>query len=376
MTRLHMLLDDLADEAKQYGDVNRALASARHRRTLRWAAGSASATVAVASLLLGLSVGLPDAKGTTTASEPLPSPTSPVAEQFPTACVAARLPLPVGYRYSSVDAGDPTGRFMAGQLDPGNDNRRRPVFWADGQIQLPNPPGQDPMFTDINSRGAAVGTSVVRNAKGQLVTTAWYFNNGKFTILKGDKPAASAINEQGTIVGTVNTSPARWRDAGAEPEILAVPTGVDLMEVHGLDEDGTMLGTPHVLWQPDGTPGRLPSRFAGVDIRHRWVSGTSSRAGARLNLQTGQLDILDGHVLGVHSVVSANGWVVGQAKDGNLRLATPNRHLDLAPPDHDIPAEGRPAFISDDGRTIGGSFSEEVGPRYELRVIAVVWRCS
>ncbi|MEU6078363.1 hypothetical protein [Micromonospora sp. NPDC047074] len=368
-------MNSLAEEAKQYGDTERALASARRRRSLRRVAVSASATVAVASVVLGLSAGLPDTEVTATASKPPPS--SPVAEQFPGACVAARLPLPAGYRYGAVSAGDPTGRFMAGQLDPGDDSRRRPVFWADGRIQLPSPPGLDPGFTDINSRGAAVGTSTVRDTKGQLVTTAWYFHNGKFTTLKGERAAASAINEQGVIVGTVNMAPARWRDVGAEPEILSLPPGVaDLLEVHGIDEDGSMLGIPRVLWHPDGTPGRLPAGFAGLDIRHRWVSGSASRSGARLDLRTGRVEILDGQLQGVSSLISANGWVAGQAKDGTFRLATPSRHLDLAPPDRDMPAHGRLAFISDDGRTIGGVFGEEEKAGDGYRAISVVWRCS
>ncbi len=373
MTRMNLLMANVAEAAKQYGDVDAALASARHRRRLGRAAVLASATVAVASILLGLSFSIPGNKATTIASKP----PSPVTELFPASCVANSLPLPTGVAYSSITAGDPTGRFIAGQLDPGDDRRRRPVFWVDGQAQLPSPPGEDPAFTDINSQGTAVGSSTIRNTKGQLVTTAWHFQNGKFTTLKGLNPTARAINEQGIIVGTVDMSPARWRDANAEPEILDVPAGIaGPLTVTGVDEDGSMLATPRVLWHADGTPSLLPSGFGGVAIRHRWLSGRSSQTGARLNLRTGQLEMLDGNLLGLFSVISANGWVAGQSKDDKLRLAIPSRHLELLPPSRGLPAKGKPVFISDDGRTVGGLFEEEFGPNREYRAIAVVWRCT
>jgi hypothetical protein len=381
MTSLGPLFTNLAEDAKQYGDADRALVSARRRRTLRRATGSTLAAIAVTSVLFGLPLNRPDTNAIPTTSNPASPLPSPVAEPFAATCAVSRLPLPTGYTYSTITAADPTGRLVAGLLDPDNDNRRRPALWADGQIKLLTPPGQDPSVTDINGHGAAVGGSTVRNAKGMLVTTAWHYYNGKFTTLKGENPAATAINEQGVIVGSVGMSPARWRDASAEPEILTVPDFITTpIGVTGLDEDGTMLSMPRVLWQPDGTLSRFPPKFGGVAIRQGWVSGRSGQPFAplyRLNLRTSQLDLLDGDLTGVHSVINANGWVVGQTKDNRLQLATPSRHLDLLPPPgNDIPDEASAAFISDDGHIIGGNFAREYGPNYELRSIAVLWHCS
>ncbi|MBB4691266.1 hypothetical protein [Paractinoplanes abujensis] len=276
------ILRTLPDEppAPSTVDVARTMAEGRRRRRARrWSGGVALAAVTAVA-----------AGGGTVAvsamrTEPAPVP-RPAASTAASTAVAAPVPLPRncqvtllpsrGIRKALVTAGDPSGRYLAGRIYPG-DGPSQTVIWKDGKL-LPavSMEGADASWEDINSSGLAVGTSFDGDQQ-QAFTIAPPFSVDAVTRLPGGRAVAAAVNDAGVIVGQLGDPftdgvPARWASPTAGAEKLPLPAGYPRGAAKAIDEDGTVaglvsrgrerLGTGY-LWQPDGTGRLIPRPDAG-----------------------------------------------------------------------------------------------------------------
>ncbi|GAA1640252.1 hypothetical protein [Catellatospora bangladeshensis] len=283
MTDLRELLDGLADEAPRY-DVVTAVHERRHRhvrnrRLARSGAGVLATAVAV------------------TAGLQLPGWFEDPLSPFPSVwdgCRADRLPVPGGYDAgSTVTAGDPTGRYLAGRVQRTDGTTTALIWDAMRDGELPRPVGVDgeqARITDVNQAGVAVAVSVV-NAE----TVSWIVRDGIPVRLPGSGVEALAVSATGAVAGVAGVSgqadkqPIVWRDTAAEPAVLALPDTATGGTVTDIAEDGAVVGTirdengthPY-LWHPDGTGEqlKLPDDIVGSvqDVRMgavygEWVTG-------------------------------------------------------------------------------------------------------
>ncbi|MBM2614809.1 hypothetical protein JIG36_04465 [Actinoplanes sp. LDG1-06] len=270
----------------------------RRRRTRQWSGG-----VAVAAVTAVAATGGALALRETPSPPPLIPPAAskaPVASKaavpVPTGCAVALLPTG-GIKKALITASDPSGRYQAGRIYPGDDVRT--VFWKDGVLQsTPSMPGADASYDDINSAGLAVGTSFEGEEQRAYAT-----DRGTVKQLAGGRAAAAAVNDKGVIVGTLGAPffdgvPARWASATARPEKLPLPDGYIGGDATVIDEDGTVAGRIYrkvgrlagYLWRPDGTVSLLPvppgnDFFWPESISDGWVYG---RAGQDTGVKNGR----------------------------------------------------------------------------------------
>lgn len=266
--RARRLLEPLREEP--YGpprfDVDRAMAAGRRQRRMRrW-----SVTAAVSAVTLVTAGG-----GTAVATalrdddrrpEPLPSVT-PAAPEKPKrlSCTMAKLPTG-GIAKALVTAGDPTGRYLAGRVYPPGKSVRT-IVWRDGAILSRTAmPGSDASVEDINSSGTGVGTSY----GGDERVRSYVYQNGEYFPLSQVGATAVAINDAGVMVGSAGSDekpyPVRWGYPGGEFERLALPVLATSGAASAVDEDGTVVGVVSIgadegtgyLWLPGSKSMMMP----------------------------------------------------------------------------------------------------------------------
>ncbi len=217
---------------------------------------------------------------------------SPEPGGLPYDCVGQSLPVPEGFtEQNSVQGADPTGRWLVGKVKLGNETRL--VIWRDAVMQAAfEMPGGNVDLNDVNSKGVAVGTTL--DGGENVVATAWIYD-GKLRKLTGTHAMANAINEAGTIVGSVQDRPAVWRPGKTNPEYLPLPPGERVGSATGLTEDGVIVGVvgeanynftdsgvPRAFaWYPDGTSRELlpGNGLTWTRVYHaagKWAIGSAS----------------------------------------------------------------------------------------------------
>ncbi|MCO8269109.1 hypothetical protein M1L60_00735 [Actinoplanes sp. TRM 88003] len=291
-------------------DVERTMAEGRRRRRVRrWSGGVA--LVAVTAVAAGggtvAASALRDTPAAPVKPVTVPSKKAPakVAPVVPKDCKVTLLPSGE-VKKALVTAGDPTGRYHAGRVYP-RPGGVHTVVWKDGELlPVPNMPGSDAGFRDINSSGIAVGYSYVGDEE-----RAYALAGGTVRRLAGGRAVAGAINDRGVIAGTLGGAfdggtPVIWKSYRAEPTRLALPSGITRGSAAAIGEDGTVIGAIYrntrdegipYLWRPDGIGRKLavPKGATGF-----WVSSIS------------------------------NGWLYGSAvhdaPDGSMRSFTSYRY--------------------------------------------------
>jgi uncharacterized membrane protein len=415
------LLAPLASEPTRPStvDLRRAMADGRRRLRTRRLAGVGAVAAATALVVAGVPAALaavrapdgpPVASTATPTTTPSPSPTGPVP---PTECELVELAEGEGAYQSVVTAADPTGRFIGGRFflpvgtsdgNLGPETSVLPVIWHGDEPVAVDIPGDDPVVTDVNSRGAAVGTSLESYEESESAVS-WIYQDGRVSRLAGENAAVSAINEQGVVVGTQG-SPARpvvWRSPTAQPEELSIPAG-DWASFRGteVDDSGTIVGTGHDLaalpdespdrpfvWLPDGTRQEIPAPtvngepalgFRAETIHDGVTTGLALVAPGlerpfRYELATGEFTDLDPGIPIATEAWSGDGWVVGYTSD-ELVIVTGSAVVPLPyprTPDYSDDSSLSPptvAAVSDDGLTVTGQIYDEEGNAH-----AAAWYC-
>jgi hypothetical protein len=388
-------------------DLSRAVTVGRRRKRVRRAGGvAAAACMVTVAALVGLPVatgllerldGRRDAPVATTVA-PSADPTDGV-RPAPSACVASFLPMPSDDSEETVvSGGDPSGRWLIGRTRASDgDGNYTNLIWKDGTLAgRPELPGANQELHDINSAGTAVGEARYLNVVGPYI-----YRRGAVQRLPGvARGGATAVNDAGTIVGYRITDngdrrPVRWRSATAAAADLPVPSGFSSVDVVGLAEDGTVLGSvAHgygpkraYVWRPDGTGKVLPNpkvdgqtatAFEPVAIRGNWVVGTgrlpesTTMLPFRYNLSNGTFDYLTERATAVKAV-NGSGWVVGRLiTDQEALLNVDGRNVPLPRAIFDRSIGNIVSMtISDDGRTVGGwglTATDQSRP--------VIWTCQ
>jgi uncharacterized membrane protein len=397
-------------------DVGRAIADGRRRRRTRRAAGYAGAAVVTAFAVAGASFagGLitgdtPQNAATHSAVKPKPSASKAPTPKLnpPTSCTIDQLPVPDQEPMALVSGGDPTGRYIVGRTYP-KAGGYQAVIWHDGEVRkvlLPDD-GLEEGLEDVNSSGTAVGWSFAPSDEdadqGQV---PYVYRNGKVSKLPGVlRGSANAINDAGTIVGESGSGDALlWTSATAKPTRLAVPSRASESSAADIDEDGTVVGTvdglPYV-WLPDGSQHQLPLPNLGGrpaldatvhSIRNGWATGVATNGGGaigakargeqgkgealseavRWNVRTGEVREYAGLLAGANAV-NAQGWQAGVDEQGNaVFVADKTTKLPSLAGQKKQPLANIASSLSDDGRTIGGQSDDATGT-----IQAVVWRCK
>ncbi|WP_306215241.1 hypothetical protein [Actinoplanes sp. RD1] len=373
-------------------------AGARRRRNRRLAAG-AGAFAAV--LLAGSALVLLPHPVQRKATVPAVSRSAAPVPRLPSDCAVTRLPTG-DVAKAVVHAVDPSGRYVTGRTYPeGRAFGTYPVtVWRDGKLLTTiDFPGSDQSLDAVNSSGDAVGSSFTDEVQFPYV---WH--DGKLTRLKGGAGSASAISDAGVIVGVLGSRPARWASWDAEPSLLPLPPGTTQGAAVDVDEDGTVLGMagPPIgpeandtayVWLPGGDVRKLPlppeaGFFHAVGLRNGLVVGSAgfedddalTFAGYQYDIASNRMEELPAAAQSP-AAVAANGWIV---TDGGGRSPAVVVGGDTIGLEHYRPSaggltfgEGKPGDeyqirgISDDGRTIAGSFNPAVGLVNE----PLVWRC-
>lgn len=390
-------------------DVERAIADGRRRRARR-GVGYAGAAALTAVVVVGASVaagGLftdtrtdakPDAGTTGVASAPpaytipgVPGWTAPPATA-PTSCTLDRLPVPDDVPMALTSGADPTGRWIVGRSYP-KAGSYQAVIWHDGTPTKVAMPGDlEESLQDVNSTGTAVGWSFEDSGPVPYV-----YRDGEVSRLPGaEHGQALAINDVGAIVGDSGDAPVVWPSATEEPIRLPLPEGVTTGSATAIDEDGTVVGNinnerPYV-WFADGTHRELPLPTVNGEqapsgrvfsVRNGWATGVADTEAdngvrgavgkpnaVRWNVRTGEVRVFD--ELDVRaSTANAQGWQIGSDKQGNAVLMTDTGKVILPDLGSHGPLSVIPSTLSDDGRVISGQADDTTGT-----IKAVVWRCE
>ncbi|MFG3711288.1 hypothetical protein [Micromonospora sp. NPDC047730] len=411
VTDLLRRLDDEPDGPPRI-DVPGAIREARRRRRNRRVAVAGAAAFGVLAAA-ALPAALHGGDGATPAPAgvsvspvpPTPKPSPPGPWQGK--CEAALLPAPDSAAPGSeVTGGDPDGRWLVGHLSPNGSPDHRVLVWDAGRAREVEIPGTYQELRDVNRAGLAVGST--RRIGGGL--EAWAVRDGQPVRLSVVGPgAARAVSDAGRIVGyrTDGTGPGgfpRWRPVvwdSYESRAVDLPLPGPQWEgtAVGIDEDGTILATmtngdlhqpPRaVVWRPGATqpevvplprvPGGVAFQFLPVSLAGGWVTGSAGRETkpgepgtstgykVRINLRTGQSEVLSADV-GM-AAVNSRGWIAGVLPSRVPAVATGTTVVKLPGPDGKTGARGWVRSISDDGRVVGGQLY------LNNRGWAVRWTC-
>ena len=410
------LLRSLEDEPRTPStvDVRRAIADGRRRRRLRRGIGYTSAAAVTALAVAGTSFaasGLSTKTPKNAAATGGAAASSKPAVTPPTSCTLNRLPVPDNEPMALVTGGDPTGQYLVGRTYPKGGGYQA-VIWHDGQVKKVMLPGDlEESLRDVNSSGTAVGWSYLPTAGGSTVENPYVYQDGKVSKLPGMRSGeAVAINDAGEIVGNDDKSGAVvWRSATAKPTRLPLPAGAKAAMASGIDEDGTVVGTVDMsrpyIWLADGTHHELAmptidgktavgARVSG--IRNGWamgvaylddsaakgpaagkVSAAKGNAGqfwaVRWNVRTGEVVSVTSGVDVEPGIINAQGWQVGIDKQGQAMLVADGATVVLPDLHTHTPGglQNIANSLSDDGRTIGGQSDDKADV-----IQAVVWRCK
>jgi hypothetical protein len=401
---LRTATDHLRMRPSLLADVRRGARRRRRRNVTVAAAGTMAATLAATAVgaygVAGPATHQVAPTPTGGSADTSPSPSSAVPA-LPRQCVIERLPLPGKQPKSVVTGGDRTGRYLLGRAYDGTGYQaRHPILiWDDLQPRVLSMPGEDEALNDINSSGVAVGSSFT----GTDTETPWVYQNGKVSKLTVQGSAtATAIGEQGVVVGTRRTSsraavPVAWRSTTGPAVDLPLPGKGWEGEAMDVDADGTVVGrvrsavtaeTQGYVWLPDSTARLLPlptidgvpavaffpssiAQGRVVGVAHKPFDGGFEVVVVVLDLRTGEfLPPAQAR----YGAGNSLGWVAGGSKQGYV-LASANEHTAL--PRLPAPRPDTPPFsvdirtVSEDGHVIGGQVPDATG-----EIQAVVWRCT
>jgi hypothetical protein len=379
-------------------DVTRAMTEGRRRRRTRWWASGVAVVAVTATTAAGGTLAF------SALGRPAPAPSRPVAGPSPSVGVAAppagpkdcrvtRLPTG-GVEKSLVTGGDPSGRWQVGRLYPASSGATRSlVVWRDGKIvDRVEPGGDDDSFSDINTRGQAVGFGFQPDAR------PYAYRDGTVSPLAGGEGTATAINDQGVVVGSLGPiyqgRPVRWPAITARPQRLPLPAGAKFGDATDIDEAGNVVGTvtggneegTAYLWLADGSVRRMPmpesdgrqaDMFWPAAIRNGWVVGRSviDTANARsfgfyrYRIATGRYEELKVGS-GMPARVAANGWVLGEGASPVITTGAGGTTVLPKYPKLTGEQQYLVASFSDDGLVAAGYSSGENGENQPL-----LWRC-
>ncbi|MEV0806422.1 hypothetical protein [Micromonospora sp. NPDC050200] len=158
-------------------------------------------------------------------------------------CTVAALELPPKATTAEVNAGSPSGRFLAGFSSVGN-ALATPVRW-DGTRAEPIKVNGPAEAKGVNDSGVTVGSG--QDASGRSV--AWAYVNGKVITLpipEGYTGAeATAINARGDVAGVLfggdRTAAAVWRGTSANAQVDILPAPGRAM-AFGISDSGVVVG--------------------------------------------------------------------------------------------------------------------------------------
>ncbi|WP_328373634.1 hypothetical protein OHQ88_05700 [Micromonospora zamorensis] len=364
-------------------DVGRAVRDGRRRRQRRRVGGVAAVTV-----LAGLGVvGVVELDGLASPKAPArpavaasPTAVASAAAAQPVTCEASWLPQPIGGSVAVANGVDPTGRYIVGDIGTGNEDGRV-VLWTDGRAGVL--PAGARHAAAVNARGDVVGT----DGGG----TGWVYRNGKLRFLATPPGYQAvlvyAVNGRGDIAGTASGAgesrqAVLWSaDRPQEYRLIGRPGSA----ATAITEDGTVVGSMDRLpyrWTPEGTGAALavPDGYphASVDSAHGgWAIGMvpgERKGGAvqmlpvRWNLSTGAVILLPfpgaSGIAGTGDLLVDDGAPLVVAPDGTSRRL-PGRPEVRATEAGTYTASG----ISDDALTVVGAVYENEAYR------PLVWRC-
>ena len=204
----------------------------------------------------------------------------------PANCTVEELPLPAKATSAEVNAGSPSGRFLAGFSAVG-ESLATPVFWDGTRAESIKLTGTGEA-QDVNDSGVVVGEA--QSASGR--SFAWAYTGGKvikLPIPKGYTGAeATAINATGQVAGVLftpnGTAAAVWRSvsANAEVNVLDAPGAATAF---GISDDGVVVGQvgEHAYrWDAQGRGSSLaePAGSGGsgaLGVRGEWAYGRAPR---------------------------------------------------------------------------------------------------
>ncbi|MEU5941791.1 hypothetical protein ABZ807_21995 [Micromonospora sp. NPDC047548] len=205
-------------------------------------------------------------------------------------CTVAALELPPKATTAEVNAGSPSGRFLAGFSSVG-DALATPVRW-DGMRAEPIKVNGPAEAKGVNDSGVTVGSG--QDAGGRSI--AWAYVNGKVITLpipKGYTGAeATAINARGDVAGVLfggdRTAAAVWRGTSANVQVDILPAPGRAM-AFGISDSGVVVGSlddaknsSAYLWDTQGQGSRptVPAGFVSSGVRGtrgEWAYGVLSR---------------------------------------------------------------------------------------------------
>ncbi|MEH1168967.1 hypothetical protein V6V47_26645 [Micromonospora sp. CPCC 205539] len=205
-------------------------------------------------------------------------------------CTVAALQLPPSATSAEINAGSPSGRFLAGFSSVGK-ALATPTRWDGTRAEAIKVIGPAEA-KGVNDSGVTVGSG--QGANGRSI--AWAYVNGKVITLPipaGYTGAeATGINARGEVAGVlfggVRTAAARWRDTTANAQVDILPASGPAMAfgisdsgvvVGGLDDDK---GGSAYLWdaQGQGSSPVVPDGFVSPRVsgaQGEWAYGVLSR---------------------------------------------------------------------------------------------------
>lgn len=316
---------------------------------------------------------------------------------LPTDCQIDTLPVPDDSSMSIVSAMDPTGTYIGGRsypADPEADFFRQAIIWENEEKIEVDFPGLDQTIQDINSHGDAVGFSFEETDSGYAAYSYAYLD-GEVVELEPDlNSRAEGINDDGTIVGTIEESDERhavvFTDDGAQR--LDVPDDTESSSVVDIDADGSIIGSVEI---DDGTMGSVPYRWDADGVPEELT--LSDEVDGNLSLLIGMSDgWIAGYLVDDVDVYGTAMWAPGETEATEVEFAGTNDlnsygwlaggqdNVGVVYADGDIyelPSMhddseiiDRADAISHDGTVIAGSVNWDLAEETSLE--AAVWNCE
>jgi hypothetical protein len=328
----------------------------RRRRTTEVAASVAIAAALVAVVVMPLALHaqvnrragaapLASISGSPAASPATPAG-SPAANGVTKTCAASALPVPDGMNEVDATVVDPSGRYIGGGMQKGEDFV--PVLWTDGKPQRFPVYNSSVEIAAINVHGVVVGLG---NAGGASEDYVYRYDHGVTTKLtlppgKWHVFAYPAINAAGDIV--INVEPTGetggehsfaviWRAGHDIATKIPLPKGAN---VDGINDDDIVIGGIYKegygvsawAWDLKGKGRKLtvPAGMTGLayQVSGDWATGglwtgDDSDPSAQVplwNIKTGALTKI-GNAKGARNIagaVNSSGWVIDGNGDVNM----------------------------------------------------------
>jgi len=386
-------------------DIGTAMASGRRIQRRRRITGAVAVVAAVAA-----AVAVPVALHSSTTSAPRPTPAHlkegaldiVSCHASVLSVPAAALPAP-GYE-AAVESVvmDPTGHYIAGRIAVSSRDWYKIVLWHDGVATVLPIPHKYVYVDGVNASGTVLGE--IDSSPGHSLTGIWEYRDGHVTTVHATGPQLlpTGINARGDIAGVTNYS----GEGDSWPGVIrAGTTTLTVLRVHHQDpnntsgtgsvaigDDGTVVadvGSLPYVW-PAGAQGHMlpvlphmpkPFTVTPVAVRGTWAVGVGNAgppendvvSGWIWNLKTGTYSRFPGNWTDLEGV-NASGEAVGSYTPGsfNVPIVVRNGRVSQLPMGTIVHNSVDPKAISDDGRTIVGSFD----PDDFLRPWAgIEWRC-